>query len=166
MAPRLLNLTPHACHLYLPDGSVTTIAPYVAPGADKAEEARVPTERRFLGWRGVTAESTVGELRIEPADAAGVAALPVGAIALYTPQVPTGAPNLPSRDEDDGETAILVSYMVGEFCAAHQDSWRGPVYGPDTAPGCAVRSTDEKNKGQIIGVRGLTLFKSANECTH
>ncbi len=151
---RLLNLTPHACHLYLRGGRVVTLERYVDPAVGAAVDARMASEVCPLGARAVSPHGTLGDV-LDEADACA------DTIAFSSPQRPTGllAP-LPCA-EDDGATALLVSAMVGEYVQAHPDAWRGPVYAPDTSPLCAVRSQDEATRGQIIGVRGLVVYKEA-----
>ncbi len=67
----------------------------------------------------------------------------------------SGTPSPNFTFEDDGETGIIVSMVVGEHLRSNPDIWSGPVFTPDSGPGSAIR--DEG--GRIVAVRRLCLYK-------
>jgi hypothetical protein len=110
----ILNLTPHAIHLYCNKTVVLMIEPH-------GSTARMIEQRPILPNLSTSCLFN----------------LPVSASPVFI-----DVSNLPT-ELDDGKKVILVSMPVGHFLRDHPEIWKGPVIGPDTGPGPMGAVRDE-----------------------
>ena len=133
-APRVLNLTPHAVHVFYPSGAIVTIS--------SSGELRLLARAR-------------SSVPISPLHYVDVAANEEAGIPLIEAQVFTGldtsSPGYALLADLKGGDAVIVSMPVAHHLATLKPAYR--VLSPGTGSGTVVRDQE----GKILGVRALEI---------